>query len=73
MRKYKDEIHFFVTLEQAFKYQNKNGGVLFINKRESQTKWKYDIAAYVAEISDSYQYKRRYCVCVGDTEKMFDF
>jgi hypothetical protein len=72
MRKYKNEIFFFETVEQAFEHQNENGGVLFINKKESETKWKYDIAAHVAEISDSYKRKKRYCVCVGDIENMLD-
>lgn len=72
MRKYKNEIFFFETVEQAFEYQNTNGGVLFINKKDSETKYQYEIAAYVAEISDSYKRQRRFCVCIGDIENMLD-
>ena len=72
MRKYKDEILFFETIEQAFEYQNVNGGVLYVNRKRNPTKWKYDVAAYVAEISDSYKRQRRFCVCVGDIENMLD-
>ena len=42
-------IQFFETIEEAFNYQNIQGGTLYISGKDSKTQYEYDIAHYIAE------------------------
>lgn len=53
-------IKFFETLEEAFQYQNTQGGALYISGNNSNTQYEYDIAAYIAEAPEDEQ--RRFIV-----------
>lgn len=48
-------IKFFGTLEEAFSYQNEQGGALYIKGEASATSYEYEIAEYLAEAEDEGQ------------------
>lgn len=45
-------IKFFDTLEEAFLYQNEQGGALYIKGEASATSYEYEIAEYLAEVEE---------------------
>lgn len=51
----KYNIQFFDTLEDAFGYQNEQGGALYIKGDNSTTNFEYSIAEYLAGAEDEEQ------------------